>query len=142
MKILFIILITTLSLSAQDKIQVLVGVSYAPSMEVLKVNKYSLIPSFSAIIGDDKTALLLVVGNVSKIGVVARKGIFRAGINYAIDLFHNEGPKHMAELEAGVLFQIGNSTNLGITMSIAATIEESNSFYTPLNIGIYKNLIQ
>lgn len=143
MKLTLVLLLLSFSLVAQNKLSVLGGVSYSPIISVNGINKHSLIPSFNMLIGDEKTMLLVCVGNISKVGVLARKGFFRAGINVGVDLFQYNSIKPIAELEAGVLMPISKDkgTTLNISMCIGVTVEESNAMYTPLSIGIYKKII-
>lgn len=128
---------------ATAQIQILGGVSYSPRIEVTDVNKYALIPSFVAKIGDSKTSFAVQIGNISKIGVNCSKGIFFVGFNIGLDLFKAEKPKALAELEVGVLFKLPKSkdTFLSITSIFGVELSQHTSSYCPLNISIFKSLL-
>ena len=130
------------SATATAQIQIFGGVSYAPTIEVVEVNKYSLIPSFVATIGDSKTAVNIQIGNISKIGVICKKGIFKATFNFGLDLFKNDKPKAIAELEVGVFFKLPNSkdTFISITSSFGVELAQYRSNYCPVNVSIFKSL--
>lgn len=141
MKTLLFLLLFSITATAQ--VQIFGGVSYSPMFEVAQVNKYSLIPSFVATIGDSKTGLNVQIGNISKIGLICSKGIFKAGFNIGLDLFQNEKPKAIAELEAGVFFKLPNSkdTFISITSVFGVELSQYKSNYCPLNISIFKSLL-
>ncbi len=138
-----LILLFLFATTATAQLQILGGVSYSPRIEVLEVNKYSLVPSFVATIGDSITALNIQIGNVSKIGFLCRKGIFKIGINLGVDFFKNEQIKLIAELEIGILFMIPKSkdTFVSVTSVLGVDIAHSTSNYCPLNITIFKSLL-
>lgn len=140
MKILIFLLLIATSTTAQ--ISIFGGISYAPMIEVAEVNKYSLIPSFVATIGDSKTALNVQIGNISKIGIICSKGIFKVCINLGLDLFASDKPKPIAEIEAGVFLKLPNSkdTFISITSIVGVDLIQHKANYCPLNISIFKSL--
>jgi len=138
-----IILLLFVANIATAQLQILGGVSYSPRIEVADVNKYALIPSFVAKIGDSKTSFVVQIGNISKIGVNCSKGIFVASFNLGLDFFKADKPKALAELEVGVLFKLPNSkdTFLSVTSSFGVDLSKYTSSYCPLNISIFKSLL-
>jgi hypothetical protein len=144
MKTILLIILLSTSVFAQNKVSILGGVSYAPRFDNASINKQTLTPSFNAVIGDSITALNLCFGNVLKCGIIARKGVFRIGVNYCVDLLSNETPRQYAEIELGVMFDIGNDKSTTICLTtIASVILKDNDFsFVPLNIGVYKSLIK
>lgn len=142
MKLIIILLFITNT--AFSQLSIFGGFSCAPRIEVTQVNKYSVLPAFVATIGDSKTAVNFQIGNISKIGLICSKGIFKASFNYCIDLFYKEKVQHIAELEIGVFFKLPKSNDLflSITSILGVNLKTWDSSYCPLNVAIYKPLYQ
>lgn len=137
-----LLLLTTLNLSAQDKVNVRIGASYQPMFFIQEnpLHDISLIPSLDVLIQDNTTALKISLGTVNRIGMHISGNNLVFAFNYGYHINQPEGYKHSMEFELGSCFDVGKDKDYLFTLSSKIGFFPGvNVFYfMPVSIGLFK----